>query len=365
MDDLPGEWSHAQNDALGYFLWFYCKMIPNNGDLKGDAQADALIRFAVYFLAISYWEDEDSGHWEERRKLSASSVGTVVAGLWEFKAKLLRSAALKRRLDQRYKEFHVSDQLIARVRSTGSWAGTLENLLEGLINKGVAMLRETLPCECLGPSWVERRHHDAALLFLLYPLNVPDVLRAVLKDPVWADEIENQILRNVRTHLEGEYGIRRYVRDSFWCRDYKKRLAPELRTADFSTDQELRDTIFQKPEAEWCIFDPILSAYYRARYERYERDERTPSQDDQEKQRRLEVLRLEMLRCQERQRYHLYRALAQVTGSDCPAGPFKCPELYYSEDGRMQPGDAIPLLWTQANLWIALVQMEKSLRRTG
>ncbi len=40
-----------------------------------------LSRFARYFAAVAYCKDEDSGHWEEQRKISASSIGVVVRAL--------------------------------------------------------------------------------------------------------------------------------------------------------------------------------------------------------------------------------------------------------------------------------------------
>ncbi|MGH2413276.1 MAG: hypothetical protein ACRDEA_06220, partial [Microcystaceae cyanobacterium] len=60
----------------------------------------------------------------------------------------------------------------------------------------------------------------------------------------------------------------------------------------------------------------------------------------------------------------LHRSLGQLTGKDCPFGEFKCPELYYLQDGQYIPNDVTPLLWTQANLSIALKMMEQSLINT-
>jgi hypothetical protein len=41
--------------------------------------------FPTYFGAIDYWQDRDSGAWEEGRKINNSSVGAVVAGLEEMR----------------------------------------------------------------------------------------------------------------------------------------------------------------------------------------------------------------------------------------------------------------------------------------
>ncbi len=78
LAELAIKWPHAQNDALGYFLWMYCRL-ANEGQLEPDTELLAL--FALYFKCVSYWQDRDSGHWEEARKVEASSIGAVVAGL--------------------------------------------------------------------------------------------------------------------------------------------------------------------------------------------------------------------------------------------------------------------------------------------
>lgn len=81
LAEINQKWAHAQNDALGFFLWFYCQL-ATQGLLNPEADEFAVLAlFPHYFQAIRYWQDEDSGHWEETRKLEASSVGGVVAGL--------------------------------------------------------------------------------------------------------------------------------------------------------------------------------------------------------------------------------------------------------------------------------------------
>ena len=122
-------WADAQNDALGYFLWL-SSTLAASGALKPDANAvSVLTHFVRYLAAIRFWQDEDSGHWEEQRKVSASSIGTVVAGLEAF-ADLLRQR----------------DAI--------------------------------LPGECAQLVGSKNRRYDAALLFLLFPLGV------ITDDPV-------------------------------------------------------------------------------------------------------------------------------------------------------------------------------------
>jgi phosphorylase kinase alpha/beta subunit len=91
-------------------------------------------------------------------------------------------------------------------------------------------------------------------------------------------------------------------------------------------------------EAQWCIFDPILSVIHGLRFQ---------STGDTER------LRL--------QTQHLNRSLRQLTGEGISFPPLRCPESYYLENGHWGPNDITPLLWTQANLRLALHFMEQSL----
>ena len=66
----------------------------------------------------------------------------------------------------------------------------------------------------------------------------------------------------------------------------------------------------------------------------------------------------------------LNRALRQVTGKgyrvkDLEIRGFKCPELYYPPKDSYIPNVSAPLLWTQANLTIALKMMEQSLMQVS
>lgn len=299
MEDSLEKWSHAQNDALGYFLWLYCRLI-NEGVLTWDEDAAAVLPlFPRYWRAIRFWEDADSGHWEETRKIEASSIGIALAGLREFKQVLETPSGLLNEKE-------------------------LLGLVDELLATGDTALRTILPAECVQPDPQLQRRYDSALLFLIYPTRVV------------TGEMAEQIAQDVSQNLQGEYGIRRYLGDSYWCADYKTALAPEVRTADFSDDLSARDKLL-KPglEAQWCIFDPILSIHHALRYQQ----SRNPQDLD-------------------RQIFHVHRSLGQLSGPECPFGPFKCPESYYCEQGHYVPNDVTPLLWTQANLRLALHYLE-------
>ena len=126
--------------------------------------------------------------------------------------------------------------------------------------------------------------------------------------------------------------------DSYWNADYKMLLEPAQRTVDVSTDMKARNRLLEPGgEAQWCLFDPIICVIHGLRYRR--------TRDG-------DALRL--------QTGHLNRSLRPLTGTDTRFPPLRCPESYYRENGRYVPNDANPLLWTQANLRLALHQMEES-----
>jgi hypothetical protein len=310
LSEIAGErWSHAQNDALGYFLWLYCRM-ARAGQVAIDCRAlDVLALFPRYFQAIQYWKDRDSGHWEETRKVSASSIGVVVAGLQELF--LLVRARHKEILGT---AFNVE----------------LVNGITDLIEQGRRALDRILPSECVQLSPLQNRRYDAALLFLLYPLSVVD------------GPTEELILSDIVRFLRGDVGIRRYLGDSYWAPDYEDKLNTVDRTRDYSEDMELRDGLLDQigNEAQWCIFDPMLSAHYGIRFMR------TRSSADFEGQ-----------------ITHLNRSLAHIT-AETSYNQGRCPELYYLRRGIWTPNPHTPLQWTQANMVVALEIMRRSLACT-
>ncbi len=251
---------------------------------------------AEYFADIRYWDDEDSGHWEETKKRSASSIGVVVAALQEWVWLLAQHGALT--------------ILVSRT--------SLMEQASASLARGREALDAILPDECTQPDASQRRRYDAALLFLLYPL---DVVKGVMAD---------RIADDVRSHLQGEIGIRRYSGDSYWAPDYDTRLREEAWTRDYSNDVESRNRLLDRigDEAQWCLFDPVLSAWYGQRYQR------TGDAADLAAQTR-----------------HFNRSLAHITPD------WGCPELYYLKGGVFTANPHTPLLWTQANLQLALTML--------
>ena len=149
LEEIDQDWAHAQNDALGYALWITCKL-ANAGcyHLRQEDYATCAL-FPLYFDAIQYWCDADSGHWEEARKEESSSIGVVVGALEQMRQLMQRTP------QQRFPYRRMGVDLA---------------LVEELIGKGREKLRAWLPYE--SPP---QRLADAALLFLIYPMGVVDV----------------------------------------------------------------------------------------------------------------------------------------------------------------------------------------------
>ena len=172
-------WTHGQNDAHGYFLWL-ASLMASRGEFElGAAEREIPELMVRYFEAIDYWQDEDCGHWEEAKKIEASSVGVVVAGLREYET-LCRAGG-----------------------RGGSAAATLAGTLR---TSGLAQVHAILPAECVQPG--RERSTDGALVFLISPLKVVD------------GALADAVIARVEAELKGDYGIKRYLGDTFWGPDY-------------------------------------------------------------------------------------------------------------------------------------------------
>jgi len=320
--ELQQDWSHAQNDALGYFVWLYVTLALQGALPVDELDLRTLADFVRYFRAIEYWSDEDSGHWEESVKISASSTGVVVAGLRQVR-ELCRASETTGRLES-------GSAIPESVRRQIAEALPGDEV-DDLVKSGEQALTRILPAECVQADPRKARAYDAALLFLIYPLSVVD------------DNTADLIVSRTEQKLRTAIGIKRYLGDSFYCTDYESQM--ERRnddpTRNFSDDLTSRNALLREgEEAQWCIFDPVLSVHYGRRY----------------RQTKTAAALL-------KQAEYFNRSLAHLTHDDPPrCEAFQCPELYYSEQGRSQTSKATPLLWAQANLCTALEAMQYSLR---
>jgi GH15 family glucan-1,4-alpha-glucosidase len=299
LSELPEKWPHAQNDALGQALWFRF-VLASSGEFPMTAEDLSIYElFPEYFEAIEYWQDRDSGAWEEGRKINNSSVGAVIAGLEEM---------------QKFAELGEGKKANITLR------GPEVERIKKLIVNGRARLNETLPFEA-----PPERLADSALLFLIHPLGV-----------VRSRSMQDAILNLVQARLKGDIGIKRYANDSYFCQDYDEWFSPSEMSSSFSERTDFRDAFLQPNcEAQWCIFDPVLSIIYGERFLADPTDEAS----------------------YRKQVHYFNRSLRQITAEGL------CPELYFLKQGRYVANAHTPLAWTQANQALALHLLEKSVEK--
>lgn len=164
FDEFWDDWGNKQNDAVGCILYRIGELEINlkRSILKTPDHVRIVNKLVQYLQSIQYWQDPDSGMWEEWEELHASSVGACVAGL--------RSVA--------------KIPTIAVPR----W----------LIRKGEESLERILPRES------QSKFVDLALLSLVWPY---DVVNQIQRD---------QILENVEYHLQRSRGVIRYKGDRYY-----------------------------------------------------------------------------------------------------------------------------------------------------
>jgi phosphorylase kinase alpha/beta subunit len=334
-----------QHDSTGYLLeitsrLLHDEVIPLNAP-SFQRVLDNQAQIIRYLKAIEYWQDADAGHWEEDHRIHASSIGVVVAGL-------RRTQQLFEKVDY---EPHVDVQELIE---TGMHA------FDTILAQGVTDLLPdgTIPPETLRqPPWshdigvqhlgaehffelfdVRRREQDAALLFLIEPLDILD------------EEQAADIVDAVERHLVRLKGVARYAGDTYWGPGFKEILKPSERTTSAVGRLDLRNqtaagVAYSKTEAQWSLFDPILAAYWARQYAK--------TSNPEHRDKSLE---------------YTDRHLSQLVLQ--PDGSWQWPEAYYHafmHHGRqkfqLMPNDHTPLLWTQANSLRALQRFVQIVRK--
>ncbi|KMY50329.1 glycoside hydrolase family 15 protein [Peribacillus loiseleuriae] len=161
LKELPVEWGHAQNDAIGAFLWGVGEGFRLGQKVIRDEKDLEIVQKLVDYLdCLQYWQAKDNGMWEENMELHTSSIGACVAGLHAVKM--------------------------------------LVNVKEETIKKGEETLRFLLPRES------ESKDTDLALLSLVYPYRILDRKTAL------------KVVENVSSKLERKYGVIRYENDQYY-----------------------------------------------------------------------------------------------------------------------------------------------------
>jgi len=158
------EWGNKQNDSIGCILFEVGQLEKKHQGLLrlGEDDKRVIQKLVWYLSTLEYWQDPDSGMWEENQELHASSVGACLAGL-----KTIRNVP----------GIEVPDELI---------------------KKGEERLHTLLPRESDG------KFVDLSLLSLIWPYDV-----------VNEEEIAT-ILENVEYHLLRQHGVIRYKGDHYY-----------------------------------------------------------------------------------------------------------------------------------------------------
>jgi len=164
FEEFWEEWGNKQNDSIGCVLFKIgeLEMIKKIKILEDDGDYRIVQKLVDYLSTLEYWQDDDSGMWEEDQEVHASSVGACVAGL-EMVSKI--------------KGIYVS---------------------EDLIKKGKMALNKILPRES------KRKFVDLALLSLIWPYGVANKKQT------------EEILKNVEYHLLKKKGVIRYKGDQYY-----------------------------------------------------------------------------------------------------------------------------------------------------
>ncbi len=169
FEEFWESWGNRQNDSIGSLLFFFGSLKKAGYSvLESENETNIVKKLIAYLKTIAYWQDPDSGVWEEWEEIHASSLAACIGGL-----KILKEVGI--------------------------------DVPEDMIQKGEDILHhELLPRES------HDKFCDLALLTLIYPFNV-------------ANESETkEILRNVEYHLVRHKGVIRYKGDHYYNKNWDR-----------------------------------------------------------------------------------------------------------------------------------------------
>ncbi|MEP7205211.1 MAG: glycoside hydrolase family 15 protein [Candidatus Saccharibacteria bacterium] len=305
----------VQNDSVGYALWLTSRFINGGAIVASPEDLETLAQTVRYLDEIKFWEDPDDGHWEEERRVHVSSIGAVIAGLKEV-CSMFEGIGYVTGID------------FDRLESLGRNA--MDNILA---RHATEMIGPPDSSQDLNASIDIPRKKDSSLLFLVVPLGV------------FTGEQARLIVTGIEQTLVREKGVARYSGDTYWSPGFKGIMSIDQRTTYADGRLEKRNEKAAEiansgTEAQWSLFDSLLSVYYGRCYEQ--------TGDDEELQKQVS---------------YLNRSLSQLAETE--DGRLLMPEAYYydNKDGvnKLVPNDHIPLLWSQANLLLALHQFETTI----
>jgi GH15 family glucan-1,4-alpha-glucosidase len=164
FEEFWEEWGNKQNDSVGCILFKIGELEKEKKIKILESEEDyRIIQKLVNYLAnLEYWNDPDSGVWEENQEVHASSIGACIAGL----------------------------EMVKDIEGI--------KVPEEIIKKGYQALAKILPRES------EKKFVDLALLSLIWPYELTTKRQT------------KEILKNIEYHLLRNKGIIRYKGDQYY-----------------------------------------------------------------------------------------------------------------------------------------------------
>lgn len=331
---VPDNEPRIQNDSTGYALWICSKLILEEALPADEANLAILVKVIEYLGAIEYWHDPDDSAWEEDRRIHLSSIGVVNASLNMARQLLQRHGAnvsidINMLITQGKNAVH---DIWSRGYTDHPDHPVPEHEYKS-IDWPLVLTEDEELREALESFRMRPRPHDAALLFLVEPLEAVDT------------ETAHSMVEDIEEHLVRKHGVVRYPGDTYWSPYFDELVTVNTRTQAATGRTEARNLkaagiAITRSEAQWTLFDPLLSSYYGKRFQQ------TADPEDRDKQ-----------------LTYLNRSLSQLTpyknGSE-----LRMPEAYFfgHVGGRngWKPNPHIPLLWSQANLLRAIETFEET-----
>lgn len=320
LEELREPWGHAQNDALsliGFDLFYDAN--ENKRKLKDAFELSYAVLLPHYFKAIGVENDLDTGAWEDKRAVHASSLALVLLYLRESYEYVTRFGPIKYKIDGR--SFVVD-----------------EALLRELIGKVSQSLYQILPDEYVVCDQTDtradtskNRKYDSALVNALFVQTLcPRPYLIGFRDEKASTQAKRDnemkhlriftaaevaaLASRLEANLMGPNGFARYPGDIWDGREDRKDI--------------------QGKEAQWCHVSPLLACVYGDLYRR------TGDKTYLDKQ-----------------VFHFNRGIAHIDSD------FLLPEAYIvdKQSGRWVADANKPLAWGQSALLLSIDSLKQSL----
>jgi hypothetical protein len=176
FDEIHEKWGNKQNDICGEVFYGIAQGIKNNIEIIRDVTDVEIINKIIKYLeALEFFQDDDSGMWEEIKEVRSSSIGAVVSGLKALKSLNIEGIIIP----------------------------------DSLITKGEIALNQLLPRESA------TRNVDMSLLTLIYPFDIV------------SEKQRDTIIHNVEKELIRDHGCVRYIGDYYFNADDGNRVGNE------------------------------------------------------------------------------------------------------------------------------------------